>query len=318
MPLKTPEFWYQPTGIKAYSLTPLAWLYQIGHRLYQAFSPSPYKSSIPVICIGNAVAGGSGKTPTAIAMMNLIKEARLYKNPYFLTRGYGGETKSAFLVNPDKHNIGETGDEAPLLAQTAPTIIAANRADGTKLAEEKDADLIIMDDGIQNNSLHKDLTFLVIDRAVDFGNGKTIPAGPLREPLSRTLPKTDAVICIGRTLQSDKPVFEAKITPKETSLSGKYIAFAGLGRPKKFLTTLQSMNTDIVDWYEFADHHLYTSYEIEELLKQAAAENAQLITTEKDYIRLPQSLQNSIKTLPIALNFKDKDALITFIKNTLN
>ncbi len=318
MPFKTPEFWYQPAGLRAYALLPFAWLYQIGHVINQGLKSSPYKSSIPVICIGNAVAGGSGKTPAALSFMKTIQESGLYKNPYFLTRGYGGESNSTSLVDAQKHNAAQVGDEALLLAKHAPTIVATNRADGAKLAERADADLIIMDDGLQNNSLVKDITFLVIDRAVDFGNGKTIPAGPLREPLSRVLPKIGAVICIGRPLQSDKTVFEADITPIENNLTGKYIAFAGLGRPKKLLKTLQDMKANIVGWHEFADHHLYTQFEIDALLKEANAQDAQLITTEKDHVRLPKAVKDKIKTLPIALNFKDENSLVTFLKNKLN
>ena len=310
MPLKTPQFWYRPAGIKAYALLPIAWLYQIGHRINQRFKPAPYETSIPVICIGNAVAGGSGKTPTAIALMALIKEAGFHKAPYFLTRGYGGETDAPRLVNAEKDKAGQVGDEPLLLARSAPTIVAKNRADGAKLAEQQGADLIVMDDGLQNQSIKKDISFLVIDRAVNFGNGKTIPAGPLREPLSKVLPKSDVVICIGRPLVSDKPVFEAEILTDKFDDTLKYIAFAGLGRPQKFLDTLEENKATIVGWHAFADHHLYSEYEIHEMLKEATEKKAHLITTEKDYMRLPKDLKNNIKTLPITLNFKDKKAIV--------
>ncbi len=318
MPLKTPEFWYKHPGLAAYALLPVAWLYQLIHRLNQAIKKAPYKSTIPVICIGNAVAGGSGKTPAALSIMKLVQENSLYKNAHFLTRGYSGEKTSATLVDVKKHNAAHVGDEALLLAKQAPTIVATNRADGAKLAEQQGADLIIMDDGLQNNSLVKDITFLVIDRAVDFGNGKTIPAGPLREPLSHILPKTDAVICIGRPLQSDKTVFEANIMPMQNNLKGQYIAFAGLGRPKKFLTTLEDMGVDIIGWNEFPDHHTYTHAEINALIKEAEDKSAQLITTEKDHVRLPEMFKEKITTLPISLNFKDDNALSTFLKDRLN
>ncbi len=174
-----------------------------------------------------------------------------------------------------------------------------------------------MDDGLLNNALHKDITFLVIDRAVDFGNGKTIPAGPLREPLSRILPKSDAVICIGAPLHSDKPVFEASITPDAFDTTQKYIAFAGLGRPEKFLNTLKELNADIVGWHEFADHHAYNADEINDLLKQAKDKNATLITTEKDLIRLPTNLKSQVQALPITLNFSNKNTLTDFLKESL-
>lgn len=153
MPLKTPSFWYGSNSIAAYALTPLSWLYQLGHSLNQALKPAPYHSKIPVICIGNAVAGGSGKTPTVISLVQLLKQQGVIKNPFILTRGYGGSITNPTLVDPSKRTVNDVGDEALLLARHAPTIIAANRADGAKYAEENKADLIIMDDGLQNNSL---------------------------------------------------------------------------------------------------------------------------------------------------------------------
>jgi len=320
MPLKTPKFWYEPTGLEARALLPIAWLYQIGHRLNQLFKPAPYKASIPVICIGNAVAGGSGKTPTAIAVMALIKENNMAQNPVFVTRGYGGNNQEAYEVDVQNYNVTASGDEAYLLAQHATTIIAKNRADGAKLAESLNSDLIIMDDGLLNNFLHKDITFLVIDRAVDFGNGKTIPAGPLREPLSRILPKSDAVICIGAALHSDKPVFEATIIPKAKTIdtTQKYIAFAGLGRPEKFKHTLKELNANIIGWHAFADHHAYNADEINDLQKEANTKNATLITTEKDHIRLPINLKDKVKALAITLEIKDKKSLTYFLSKKLN
>lgn len=318
MPLKTPKFWYKPVSFCAYALMPVAWFYQIGHFIFQSFTPKGYKASIPVICIGNAVSGGSGKTPTALAVMDIIKKNALYKNPYFLTRGYRGEITTPQIVDIQNYNHGEMGDEAYLLAQIAPTIISPNRAKGAKLAEENGADLIIMDDGLQNKSLTKDLTFLVIDRKVDFGNNKTIPAGPLREPLSRILPKTDAIICIGDALMSDKPVFETSIEPKTKKLEGSFIAFAGLGRPQKFLDTLEKTGANIIGWHEFADHHLYTQFEIDMLLKESLTKKAQLITTEKDWVRLPHTVKGQIKTFPIIIDFKDEDYFVTFLKKYLN
>lgn len=319
MPLKTPLFWYQQPTLLAHLLTPLAWIYQLGHRLNQSCKPQPYKSSITVICIGNAIAGGSGKTPTAIALVKMIQENKIAKTPLFLTRGYGGTITTPTIVNPKKHTSHDVGDEALLLAAHATTIISANRADGAKLAEKQDADLIIMDDGLQNNTLHKDLSFLVVDRAVDFGNGKTIPAGPLREPLRKTLPKAQAIICIGPAFHSDKPVFAATITSENNlDANKKYIAFAGLGRPEKFKNTLIDLGINLVGWYPFADHHPYNDDEISLLQEQAKAHDATLVTTEKDFIRLSLKQSNNIKTLPISLNFEQPKNLTHYLNEFLN
>lgn len=318
MPFKTPLFWYRPPAFLAHVLTPISWLYQLGHSLNQALKPAPYKASIPVICIGNAIAGGSGKTPTAIALLKIIKDQNIARNPIFLTRGYSGEITQATLVNK-KHSSRDVGDEALLLARHAPTIISANRAEGAKLAEKQKADLIIMDDGLQNNSLHKDLSFLVVDRAVDFGNGKTIPAGPLREPLRKILPKVRAVICIGAAFHYDKAVFQASITPDNKLDKNKsYIAFAGLGRPDKFKNTLIDLNVNLVGWYPFADHHVYTDAEINLLKAEVEKNNAALVTTEKDFARLSMTQSKDIAVLPIKLNFNNPEDIAIYVKNFLH
>ena len=318
MPLKTPAFWYQPSGLMAHLLTPVSWLYQLGHTINQILQSAPYRANIPVICIGNALAGGSGKTPTVIALVQLLKRQNIATTPFILTRGYGGTIKTATHVNA-KHTAQDVGDEALLLARNAPTIIAADRSEGAKLAEKSGADLIIMDDGLQNNSLHKTLSFLVVERRIDFGNGKTIPAGPLREPLRKILPKVQSVICIGRPFQSDKPVFEAAITPTATlDLNKKYIAFAGLGRPEKFKDTLENLNINLVGWHAFADHHAYTLQDIETLKQEAAKNNATLITTEKDHVRLPADFVEPVETLAIEMTFQDTGALLSFIKEKLD
>lgn len=314
MPLKTPAFWYAPRGLYSLLLTPISWLYQIGHRLNQARQNSPYKPSIPVICVGNAVAGGSGKTPTVISLVKLLKEQGVVKNPFILTRGYGGQITEATLVDPSNHSAVQVGDEPLLLSHYAPTIISANREDGAKLAEENSADLIIMDDGLQNNHIVKTLSLLVIDRSSDFGNGKTIPAGPLREPLGRLLPKVQGIICIGHPFHSDLAVFVASITPEDKLDTTKiYIAFAGLGRPEKFKMTLESLKTYLVGWHEFADHHHYTDKDIAMLRAEAAEKNAILVTTEKDHVRLPADFAKEVETLPITLTLDDPKVLGDYI-----
>lgn len=315
MTLKTPTFWYQPRGLYSLLLTPISWFYQLGHRINQACQNTPYKPSIPVICVGNAVAGGSGKTPTVISIVTLLKEQGVVKNPFILTRGYGGQVTEATLVDPTTHSARDVGDEPLLLARHAPTIISANRKDGAKLAEKSGADLIIMDDGLQNNHLVKTLSFLVIDRSSDFGNGKTIPAGPLREPLSRILPKVQGIICIGHPFHSDIAVFVASITPTVNNLdtTKMYVAFAGLGRPEKFKTTLEDLKMYLVGWHVFADHHHYTNQDIEMLRAQAAKQNATLVTTEKDHVRLPADFAKEVETLPITLTLDDPKLLGQYI-----
>lgn len=319
MPLQTPKFWYQKPGLLALLLTPVSWFYRLSTKIDQYFNKkTSYKSSIPVICVGNAIAGGGGKTPTAIALINLIKEEKIVQNPMFLTRGYGGSTKDPVLVDIEKHNIATVGDEALLLVRHAPTIVSSDRKAGIQLAEKNGADLVIMDDGMQNHQLHKNITFLVIDRQIDFGNNKILPAGPLREPIKSVLSKTDAIICIGRPFHSDLPVFESTINPSNTlSPDKKYIAFAGLALPDKFKNTLLDLNINLIDWHPFPDHHPYSSSDIEKLKYQAEQENAILVTTEKDHARLSAEVKNDILALPITLEINDKLGLASFIREQL-
>ncbi|HRQ61934.1 MAG TPA: tetraacyldisaccharide 4'-kinase, partial [Alphaproteobacteria bacterium] len=259
MVLKTPTFWYRHTSAPAplaeYALAPLAWLYGLGHNLNQSLK-TPYKSAIPVICIGNAVAGGGGKTPAALAVMALIKNQKLFKNPCFLSRGYGGTLPGPALVNDDM-NAAQTGDEPLLLARAAPTVIARDRVEGAKFCAAQGFDAIVLD-GMQNPSLHKDITLMVIDGTAGFGNGKTIPAGPLREPLDSAFARADAFILIGKdergtvpALPPGKPLFTAHIKPMlpdEPTISSPFLAFAGLGRPEKFYRMLVALGANIKAW----------------------------------------------------------------------
>ena len=318
MNFKTPKFWHKKWSLLSILLIPVSWLYRLGHRLNMRMQGTPYTSSLPVICIGNAIAGGSGKTPTVIALIKLIKEKNIVQNPIILTRGYGGENTEPTLVDISKHTAQDVGDEALLLARHAPTIVAQNRAEGAKLAEKHNAELIIMDDGLQNNHLHKDLSFLVVDRQIDFGNNRVLPAGPLREPLTNVLDKVHAIICIGRPFHSDLDVFESAITPTVTiDSTEKYIAFAGLGYPDKFKNTLLDLNINLVEWHPFPDHHAYTEQEILQLKDNAYNQGAKLITTEKDFVRLPTNQQENILTLPITLNFKSDTEITNFLKTEL-
>ncbi len=318
MNFKTPKFWHKRMSIISIILIPFSWLYLLGHKINIMRQGKPYKSNIPVICVGNAIAGGSGKTPTVIALIKLIKEHKIAKNPMILSRGYGGNITAPTLVDTNKHNVGDVGDEALLLANYAPTVISQNRADGAKFAKTNNADLIIMDDGLQNNHLAKNINFLVIDRQIDFGNNRLIPAGPLREPLKDALNKTHAVICIGPSFHSDLPVFEANIIPKiipETHES--YVAFAGLGYPEKFKNALLDHQVNLSAWMPYPDHHQYTQNDEDDLRDLAINHKANLITTEKDFVRLSTEFQKEVLTFPIELSFKNSEEILNFLNRHL-
>lgn len=318
MSFSTPKFWYKRRGLLAYLFLPFSWFYQQIHKINQYRKISSYKADIPVICVGNAIAGGGGKTPTVMALIQLVKTYKIVKNPYIISRGYGGDIQHSHLVDITKDTAQNVGDEPLLLAHHAPVIIGKDRQSSIKLAQEKDADLIIMDDGFFNHSIFKDIKILVIDRNMDFGNGLTLPAGPLREPLKSILPKTDYIITIGPKFQSDLPVFESKLLILSNHIDKKnYIGFCGIGFPEKFKSTLYKSGYELEDWYEFADHHMYCNHEIKNLLDIAKNKNCRLITTAKDYVKIPARYKEMIDVLDVELKFEDEAKLIETLKQDI-
>ncbi len=329
MILRTPDFWYKETNISItlgeILLYPLSVLYQIGHHINQNFTKTK-SVKIPVICIGNITAGGSGKTPISIAINKLVQENNISNAPYFLTRGYGGNNHNTRVIKVHD-DAKETGDEPLLLASHSNTIISKNRYNGALMAHKLGADLIIMDDGLQNQTLKKDISFLVIDGNMGFGNERTLPSGPLREPLKHALNKVDAVIIIGKDIRKIKnkipdnmTVFYSQIKPASKNMPDKskqYIAFCGLGYPDKFFKTLKDNGYKIIKSFSFSDHHNFSYKDLKKIKDSALNSNSSIITTEKDYIRLPQTFKNDVVTLPIEIKFDNEDKLVSFIKSTL-
>jgi len=328
---KTPKFWYRtqdtPMPLAERILAPFSVLYGMLYHLHQR-TKTRYKSDIPVICLGNLVAGGTGKTPTAVALLGLITQHKLAKTPFFLSRGYGGAEMGPILVDPKIHTAWDVGDEPLILAQYAPVIVAKDRAEGVKLARAKQADVIIMDDGLQNPGIAKDLRLLVINGEMGFGNGKLLPAGPLRQPLYQGLGKADGYILIGEDtrgisplLHKTKPITHARIAPSGTARPDKaarYLAFAGLGYPDKFFNFLKKdMTLDIVECLRFADHYPYADTDITALKDKAKALNARLITTEKDLMRIPSQARTDIETIQIETLFDEPEALASLLKTVL-
>ncbi len=324
MRLKTPSFWYGPPGVISDLLQPFSHLYAAASYLRR--SVQPYKSRLPVACIGNIVAGGSGKTPVALAVMKLIREAALAQRPCFLTRGYGGNNKGPLEADWHMHKARDVGDETLLLARFAPAIVSADRGAGAVYAESQNYDLIVMDDGLQNPGLHKDMVFIVIDGVSGVGNCRMIPAGPLREPPGPALQKADAFIFIGEDRQNirsilpaDKPVFTASLEIADGWKADKknpYIAFCGIAHPKKFKQTLDTAGVALAAFHSFADHHSFTARELEKLAAEAKAKNARLITTAKDAARLPSDF--TVDILPVEIAWEDKDAVVSFLRERLS
>lgn len=298
--MKTPRFW-QSDGLVPMLLTPFAWIYGAATQ-WRLKLKTPHKCKAKVICIGNITAGGVGKTPVAMAMAEkYLKEG---KKVFFVTRGYKGKLKN-ILVDLEKHTPEETGDEARLLAGIAPTIIAPQRELGAEKAVRLGAEIIIMDDGFQNPGLYKDESWLVFDGTVGIGNGKIIPAGPLRETLENGQKRADYILIMGEdktglTEKCQLPVYHGKLKPLPFSLENRRVlAFAGIGHPEKFYQTLKSMGYQTVITKDFPDHYAYKKDDLVALNTEASEAGLSLVTTEKDYVKLSQSAQRNISCLKV-------------------
>ncbi|HAA93321.1 MAG: tetraacyldisaccharide 4'-kinase [Rhodospirillaceae bacterium] len=308
--MRAPDFWKR-RGMVSACLQPASWIVtQCARRRQKSARPVP--APVPVICVGNLTVGGAGKTPVALAVEARLKAKEISAS--FLSRGYGGRLKGPVQVKHDQHSVADVGDEPLLLARQAPCIVSADRPAGANAAVAAGAQAIVMDDGFQNHSLEKSLSLIVVDGGYGFGNGRVMPAGPLREPVEEGLARADAVVVIGPPdfeIRTDKPVFRARLQPlRGEDFSGRpVIAFAGIGRPDKFFDTLRSLGADVVAEHAFPDHHRYRARDFEAILKQAAQSGDMVVTTEKDAVRLPPSLAEAVVTLPVELVWEDSNAI---------
>lgn len=305
--MRAPDFWKRD-GLAARLLAPVGALYGLSVKA-RRLRARPYRSKARVMCVGNLTAGGSGKTPVAMALAQML-DAR-GQAVVFLTRGYGGRLAGPMRVDPETHSAADVGDEALLLASVAPTIVARDRARGAELADVSGAQVIVMDDGFQNFQLAKDLSILVVDAESGFGNGKLIPAGPLREPVEEGLRRADALVLMGdggfSVPDFRGPVFRAVLRPSGPSgLAGRAVfAIAGIGRPEKFFHTLEAMGARVVGTRAFSDHHAYTAAEIDAAKREAVNAGAQLVTTEKDLVRIEPNRRDGIVAVPVQVVFAD-------------
>ncbi|MEQ9144083.1 MAG: tetraacyldisaccharide 4'-kinase [Parvibaculaceae bacterium] len=340
--MRSPAFWYpgrQPSFVATASrvaLAPAALLYGMGARLRQRFTV-PERVSVPVICVGNFTAGGAGKTPVSLTVSDRLRA--LGETPHFLSRGYGGSEEGPLQVDPQHHSSAEVGDEPLLLAAHGPAWIARERVAGAHAAEQAGATVILMDDGFQNPTLHKDLSLVVVDTDAGLGNGRVMPAGPLREPLAPALARTGALVALGaRDLDaglaaaaatSALPVLRARLAPSTEArarLEGRrVVAFAGIGRPEKFFATLREVKAEIVGTRAFADHHPFSEGDASALLTLARENDAALVTTEKDAVRLRtldmaagRDLLAATEILPVSAQFDDPAALDALLRTCLD
>jgi tetraacyldisaccharide 4'-kinase len=305
--MRAPDFW-KSRGLLARLLAPLGTLYGASVA-FKAKTIHSFDPGIPVICVGNLTAGGSGKTPIAVAVADALRQRG--QKPFFLTRGYGGSEKGPALASR-AHSAAVMGDEALLLARSAQTVVARDRAAGARLAKEKGASALVMDDGHQNFSLRKALSLVVVDAQTGFANDFQIPAGPLREPVQQGLARADAVVLVGDgspDLQGFRgPVLRAHLVADTAAFTDKPVfAFAGIGRPEKFVTSLEEGGARVMGSCFFADHHPYDEAEIDQLRMIAGA--AILVTTEKDFVRLTTAQREGIRVLKVTARFDDPGAL---------
>jgi tetraacyldisaccharide 4'-kinase len=318
--MKTPRFWQYKNPIST-ALCPASWLYGLGVQIDRLTTRSK-AAALPIISIGNATAGGTGKTPVTIALAAKLQAMGF--TPHILTRGYGGHARHAHRVTAND-GWQQVGDEALLLAKTAPTWVGRNRLASAQQAAKNGANVALCDDAHQHYALQKTLSLLVIDGPYGIGNGRLMPAGPLREPFTAALHRADAVIIIGDDAhqlasRTTLPVFYATLTPTADIAAlqqNPWLAFAGIGRPAKFFDMLRGLGIPLVATRSFADHHAYADADITALRHAAEALGARLLTTEKDAVKLSPEQAPHVTTVPVTLTFAAPDALADFLRARL-
>ncbi|MGD9293458.1 MAG: tetraacyldisaccharide 4'-kinase [Roseobacter sp.] len=321
--MRAPEFWYtspdQPAML-ARLLQPVGRLYARGTARRLATSGTT-GVGIPVVCIGNINVGGTGKTPTVIALAGILND--LFQTPHIVTRGYGGTLEGPVRVDPAKHTAAKVGDEALLLASFAEVWVARDRLAGARAAAKSGASVIVLDDGFQNPSLKKDFSIVVVDATKGFGNERCLPAGPLREDIQPALARASVLLSIGTAdeqsgfvvpdLPENVTHMRAELTPLQTGMEwagARVLAFAGIGHPEKFFATLRRLGAELVHVEALEDHQPLTPKLMARLDAQAKRSSAQLVTTEKDAVRLPASFRTKVITVPVRLSFEDRGAAI--------
>ena len=325
-----PAFWSEPPGLAAGLLMPLAAAWDMAGRARRSWVRA-YHAPAPVICVGNLVAGGAGKTPVVLALAARLREAGMAV--HIVTRGYGGRLRGPVRVDPLRHDAVLVGDEPLLLAECAPVWVARDRAEGARAAAAAGAGVILLDDGFQNPAIAKTVSFVVVDAEYGFGNGRVIPAGPLRESARRGLARADAVILLAASpaplaLSAETPIEAARrpdlpwradglplglavVPARLAAIDGarfageRVLAFAGIGRPEKFFATLRGTDAAVVGTRAFPDHHPFRAGEIAALRRAAAHLGARLVTTRKDIVRLPAAERAGIAVLDIEIRWPD-------------
>jgi tetraacyldisaccharide 4'-kinase len=322
-----PAFWYRSPSLASRLLMPLGALY--GAVAARRLARGGIDAGIPVLCVGNYHVGGAGKTPTVLALVELLRDAG--EAPIVLSRGYGGKLRGPVKVDPDRHEAADVGDEPLMMAQAVAVVVARDRADGVALARSQGASVIVMDDGFQNPAIAKDASLIVIDGDRGLGNACVFPAGPLRAPLPPQLARTDALIIVGNGSAADTVaaavaahgglVLRAHLKPSDVSVAAlrgkRALAFAGIGDPQRFFRTLRGSGVDVVTERAFADHHPFSQNELEALAGAAKRDGLTLVTTEKDLARLGRKRAPDIVPFAVTLRFDEETKLLRFVTDRL-
>ncbi|MGG5811353.1 tetraacyldisaccharide 4'-kinase [Falsiroseomonas sp. CW058] len=310
--MRAPGFWVGGTGgLAPLLLSPFSALYAAATA--RRMARPGWQAPVPVICCGNATAGGAGKTTVAADLGRRLADRGVAS--HFLLRGYGGTARGPLRVDPATHDSTAVGDEALLLAEIRPTWISADRGAGARAAVAGGAQAIVMDDGLQNPTLAKDLSLLVVDGGFGFGNGRIIPAGPLREPVAAAAARCQAAVLIGADecgvldqLPPSLPVLRARLVPgpEAAMLAGQPVfAFCGIASPRKFFATLQEAGAVLAGRESFADHYPYDEGDLKDLLAQAEALRALPVTTKKDFVRIPPQFRSRVTVVTVGLAWEE-------------
>jgi tetraacyldisaccharide 4'-kinase len=330
--MREPAFWYRPSSLISRLLMPLGAIY--GAVAARRLTREGLDAGIPVLCVGNYHVGGAGKTPTVLALVNLLRDAG--EAPIVLSRGYGGKLRGPVKVDPGRHVARDVGDEPLMMAQSVAVVVARDRVEGTALARAQGASVILMDDGFQNPAIVKDASLIVVDGDRGLGNARVFPAGPLRAPLPPQLARSNALVIVGDGTAADSIaaaivkqgglVLRAHLKPNQASVAAlhgkRVLAFAGIGDPGRFFRTLRASGVEVVAERAFSDHHPFSEKEIETLGVSARRDALTLVTTEKDLARLRSGgtlvpLARDIVPFAVTLQFDDEAKLLQFVTDRL-